>query len=84
MPRAKVIWGNLVNLSGLYSDRPVRLKWDPEFGNWWSADGNMAFCKLGEHRERHVVMFASKSRRDVALWTKGVKAMAHRIGCLVG
>ena len=76
----KIIYANRLNLSGLYKNTPVRLRWDAETSCWWSADGNFCIYKLGydEHGACHD--FASENKQEVEIWTKGILTTIKAIG----
>lgn len=80
--KRKVLWSNMINLSGLYSDKPVRCRdMKDRYGEargYWDRTGN--FCtsedQIGEHvlNDGAVVQFTSRSKEEVEFWTRGAKA----------
>lgn len=76
MKKARIVlgvaWGNSINLSGLYSNVPIRCILHKDSGNYWCADGNFNITKLGSDIRDGVIRFSSSNRKDVELWTDGV------------
>ena len=77
MPNAKpkVVWGNMVNLSGLRSDTPMKFTLRKNLDGWWHKDGNDDVTQLGLLTECGYIQFASTNRKEVELWTEGAKAV---------
>jgi len=70
------IWGNGINLSGLWSTDPMFFTYNDEIGGWWHSDGNTSIEKLGVYvvKSKNVYTFSSTNKREVLIWTKGVIA----------
>jgi hypothetical protein len=74
----KVYYGNSINLSGLYSKKPVRCDSVATYDNnkYWDKDGD--FCvdinKLGIEYKECIVTFSSENEKEVQIWTDGVLA----------
>lgn len=81
--KKKILWSNRLNLSGLYSDEPIKCfrtvcKFDRKKITYWEKAGNYetTFAELGEidsHNGRSI-KFTSQNKKEVEMWTKGVKA----------
>lgn len=69
------IWGNGINLSGLWSDCPVTFTYDDELGGWWHEDGNIDIKELGLHKSDNWITFSSIRFIEVAAWTEGVTSV---------
>ena len=77
----KEIWGNGVNLNGLWWKTPRKFYWDKEFNSWWdevglSGDFNILILGLNspsKYNEFGIITFASKSKKEVEIWTLGVR-----------
>ncbi len=81
MPRPKVVWSNMVNVSGVYSPKPIRCVWKPnEFsagGAYWGEGGDYEAGEMGSHVSRHwpqCTTFSSRKRNEVEVWTIGARA----------
>ena len=73
----KTYYGNMVNLSGLYSKNPVKCYLQDDYNKniYWSEDGNLDIdsAKLGRMDDKNgYVMFTSENENDVKMWTEGV------------
>jgi hypothetical protein len=81
--RNKQYYGNLINLRGLYSRKPIVCSRKDERGIYWdkSGDFNIDPKKLGLSIEQNgdLIQFASENRLDVELWTSGAMAALGRI-----
>lgn len=82
----KVIWGNRVNLVGLYSQKPIRMKLYDEYYDedelWWtSTDGSLGVHEVGlvGSAADGCRTFSSESKREVELWTDGAMAVLQRL-----
>lgn len=72
----KQAWGAAVNLSGLYSQNPIPLRWHVDLRAWWSADGNFEFEALEvEIHKPGFRRFASADKAKVQAWLNGAKAV---------
>jgi hypothetical protein len=71
--RGATYYCNFVNLRGLYSQKPIVCNRLAEDGMFWDSSGNVEVNpkKLGINVCSGRIEFASKSRRDVELWTIG-------------
>jgi hypothetical protein len=77
--KSKKLYANMLNLSGLYSNKPVMLTFDSESDRWWDKDGNFEATKVGTESACGYVKFTSESRREVECWTNGVLASMERL-----
>lgn len=79
MTRPRVVWSNIVNLGGVYSDKPIccRLKSGVGEPTYWDSTGDLDVKTVGERPlspGSECTQFSSRSRRDVAMWTAGARA----------
>lgn len=76
----KVIYANRVNLSGLYSNKPLKLKLEAHYDFY--SDGE-DFCldtdKIGLVETDGLVGFSSPNEKEVELWTQGAIAVMRQI-----
>jgi len=79
----RIIWANRLNLSGLYSTKPVKCTYDKESARWWSKDGDFDVKVLGVNCFDGYTTCAS-SQRHVEYWTRGVKDTLHRLRVWAG
>ncbi|HEC61948.1 MAG TPA: hypothetical protein ENI27_06795 [bacterium] len=74
----RTLWTNIVNLSGLYSPEPIKLTaqkgWDKRLHHW-DKTRDVDFKQMGLFERGAVIQFTSKSKKEVELWTMGVKAV---------
>ena len=68
------IWGNAVNLSGLWSIEPLKLVYDDELFKYVSEDGDFIQETVGHSASYGHLAFTSEDREEVVLWTEGVKS----------
>jgi len=73
--KPKIIYGNAVNLSGLYNKSPMRLKWNEELEGYWDSFGDFEVDNVGEVARDGFIAFASVSKQDVENWTRGALAV---------
>lgn len=68
----KVVYGNSINLQGVYSKTPVKMFWYPYLETWYDRGGNFS-VELGLHKSKDgcIVTFGSVRRIDVLNWTRG-------------
>jgi len=78
-PKHKTIYANAVNLSGLWSPWPIRLKWNGELESYWDDSGDFDVDELGEKDQGGIITFASTSVEEVKQWTNGAKAVMKLI-----
>ncbi len=69
----RVVYGNAVNLAGLYSAVPLKCTYRKDLKVWFDKEGNFDVEKLGLVRQLGCITFASVRRKDVELWTSGVR-----------
>ena len=75
MKRPKTIYANRINLSGLYSSKPLPCRWVPEDKVWWAHDRDLCVEKLGIEEVSYCLTFSSASKADVQNWTNGALAV---------
>lgn len=80
--KPKRLWANKINLAGLYSTKPVlvvlKTAWQERMwtiGTYWDATGDVDVEKEGEVRKYGSIIFASRNKKDVQNWTKGILAV---------
>lgn len=84
MKKPKVLYSNMVNLSGLYSNKPVRCKpeKDSDDDYYWDSSGNFD-CHLtwveGTIFLNRGVQFTSEDKEKVQIWTDGAKAVMKQL-----
>lgn len=79
----KTIYGNKINLAGIYSNKTLKLTYFPDLSEWYASDGNFCVRKLGLQVHYGYVTFASLRKQDVALWTKGALSAMRMVSQLV-
>jgi len=72
----KVLWGNAVNLSGLWSRTSMKLTWQKGLKEWYDSAGNFSVAKAGTQSDLDgdFIAYASHDKKDVDTWTAGVRA----------
>lgn len=73
----KVLYGNMINLCGLYSTSPVRCEYSEELESWSEKEGNFDICQVGYSYYNGCVKFSSTSIEEVKLWTDGAMAVMN-------
>lgn len=71
--RPRVVWAAKVNLSGLYSTKPIKCTWNN--GAWWDEEGNLGVNDLGLHVEDRIITYVSHLESDVAMWISGARSV---------
>ncbi len=69
------IWSNMVNLSGLYSDKPVSCYYNKTLDSWWDKLGDYEITKLGYMEDAGCVYFSSENKEEVEHFILGAKAV---------
>ena len=79
-PKEK-LYGNAVNLSGIYSKNPLELKFDYETEAWWDRSQNMDFNRRGlqigndpDDPDCSGIVKFTGTQREVQCFTMGVRA----------
>lgn len=80
----KIIYAALINLSGLYSKRPVRCTYDENTKKWWSDNGNFDVHIVGLDGKGTNIRFSSTSEKEVQTWINGAEAVLSMIGRWAG
>lgn len=80
--KPKVIWANQINLAGLWSPIPERMKWDELQDCWWDRNGWFSIPKLGFYTryDSTIIGFSSENKKEVEIWTRGALAVLNRLG----
>lgn len=78
-PREEKLYGNAVNLSGLYAKNPLELKFDDESDSWWDRSNNMDFNRRGlqignDTDDSSGIVKFTGTKREVECFTMGVRA----------
>jgi hypothetical protein len=72
----KTYYGNVINLSGLYSKTPIKCDRQCEYDKniYWDESGNfdINLKQLGIKNKEGYVKFTSENEDEVKLWTNGV------------
>lgn len=71
----EVYYGNMINLSGLYSDKPIKCAKQGS-SSYWDEEGDFDINpnKLGIEIRDGYIKFTSSNEKEVQLWTDGVIA----------
>lgn len=77
--KPKIIYSNMINLAGLYSNKPVICRNDKYFdlpNHWWDHEGDYSVSKLGLviNKDMLYIRFSSINKKEVELWMSGVKS----------
>ncbi len=76
--KTKTLYGNAFNLSGLYSERPMKLHYCKDTKRYWDDEGN--FDSDGYSKAEHgYENFISKSKREVEIWIQGAMAVGRSL-----
>jgi hypothetical protein len=71
----QVVYANMVNLAGLYSNKPMRCKYNEQLDSWWDRFGSLEVRQLGHYSKSEMIQFSSVSREEVLLWTEGARSV---------
>ena len=83
----KELWAARVNLSGLWDNAPVRVKWNGEQEYYTDASGNLGFSPgdiLRYDDKYMVVVFASENKAEVKAFIAGARAVYHILRAISG
>ena len=69
-----VVFGGAVNLTGLYSNIPIKCFWDEKLEAWLDEEGIFKISEMGLVKEPGRVIFSSSHKEDVENWILGVRA----------
>jgi len=76
--KPKVIYGAIINLSGLFYNEPIKCIWDYEADCWCSRKFDFDIDTLGlKVSDWGCVTFSSTDRKEVAAWIQGARAATH-------
>jgi hypothetical protein len=77
MNRPNIVWGNAVNMGGIWFSKPCRMTSDPYVDDdaWWDPSGEYNVTKLGTNPGDGWVEFASVSKEEAEAWTAGALAV---------
>lgn len=73
-PIELAVYGASINLTGLYSNIPIKCFWDEKSESWFDEDGMFKISKLGMVKDVGRVTFSSSLKKDVENWILGVRA----------
>ena len=73
-----IVWLAMMNLSGLFSNRPIRCKpvseRYPDGEGWYNERKDIDVDQLGESGSDGYVTFASRDKDEVQIWIDGAMA----------
>lgn len=73
--RPKEIYIAALNLSGLWSQTPIKAKYNDECEWWEDRSGDLLVNKIGlDHKENGIITFGSVSQKEVQIWIDGILA----------
>lgn len=76
-----VVWGNCINLSGLYSTKPIKCIKDNEFEHdidrtiYWDKSGTFDIEVVGLDKKKGCIKFSSFDKKETEVWTDGAKSI---------
>ena len=70
----KPIYSNAINLGGLISKNPMKLKWDTTLNSYYDESGDYSVENLGLIEKSGIIIFSSENKKEVELWTNGIEA----------
>ena len=82
----KFLWANSINMSGLYSDKPIKVTPYGSLDTWYDEEGNFDVVPIEGPFSRAdglVHGFVSSDALMVQTWTIGAMAMALAVKSLV-
>lgn len=74
-----VRYSNFVNLSGLFSKKPIKCKYSKRYDGYWDTSGNVDAPTLGLVIKDGMIQFSSTSQKEVELWTSGADSVMKMI-----
>lgn len=74
-----IIFAAQVNLSGLYSNEPIRCTRDNEMDSWCDVSGDFIVDFIGDNSRRNSTVFSSEKIEDVINWIKGAEAVMNQL-----
>ena len=72
MAKKKHLWMAQINLSGLYSNSPLKMTWDDDLEKYWDYRGDLSVEGVGLYADAGCITFASYKSLEVQLWISGV------------
>jgi hypothetical protein len=73
------VWGAFVNLVGIPSTKPLKLKYSKDSADWWVNEGELKddfnFEKRGLQVDNGCVRFMSENKKEVQAFINGVRAL---------
>ena len=66
-----------MNLSGLYSDKPIECTKDEQ--GWWDKAGDIEASKLGLDDNGVLIQFVTTNKHDAEMYLMGVKTALRQI-----
>lgn len=73
------VFSALINLRGLYSDKPTKCFYDTVCESWWDKSGNFEVRQLGLDNSHGIVQFSSRDVREVELFILGAKSVMNQL-----
>ena len=81
----KPLYGAMVNLSGLYNKKPMKLRYHDFLGEYSTYGGNVCFAQLGVEFDDTsypgCIKFCSVDKKDVEFWICGVLSLGTILSC---
>lgn len=73
-----------INLSGLWSKKPLKAKLYPDLNSWYSCEKGWGYNdvgaeKLGLHKRGGLTTFASVSKQEVQIWLDGATTVLSHL-----
>lgn len=73
--KARTVYAAGLNLSGLWSKKPIKVYYDADLRCWYDASENLSVERMGYHQPfSWLKTYASTSKADVQTWIDGVSA----------
>jgi hypothetical protein len=75
------MYANRVNLSGLLSKKPIKIRQGESYGDkeWWHDNKDFIVDKIGLNITDGYIDFASENYDEVLAWTQGANAVMTMI-----
>lgn len=83
-PKHKILYAARVNLNGLYSDEPLKVKYDIESEKYWDNTGDFGVDGPGIDSSYGCVTYVSDDKSDVIKFIMGAAAVMHILRDFIG
>jgi len=77
--KMKDIWMIGINLNGLWDDKPIKGKWNPDLLCWYDKSGDFGVDTVGLDERDGYLMFSSYNKKEVELFILGAKSISKQI-----